>query len=519
MTALHSLFNQKANPDWRLRAMWTLQITGGFTKTDLTKSLTDTDPHVRAWAIQFLTEDGQPTADVIVSLTGMARTDPSPVVRLYLASALQRLDYPSRWQVAAGLVAHADDATDHNIPKMIWYGLEPMVAGEPAKALNLSVVSKIPMVSQFLARRLVDADLTDKLVATLGTTPAKQNLLEGMRDALDGRYDMVPPANWKSVYTKLRTSPGPSATIAEEINQHFGDTEAAKKQLATLEDRAASTLLRASALQNLSVRQRPELVKELPALLNEPELRQDAIRALASYDNEALGKLVLERYPTFTPAEKAEAIQTLASRPRYGWLLTQALAKGTLPKKDVPSYAARQLRRVVGSGFVEVWGPIDHVSFDEKAYTKYRALLTENTVATADVRHGKQVFTTTCGPCHTLYGEGGTIGPDITGSNRANLDYLLGNILDPSGEIQDDYKMVVITTRDGRTYVGNVAKETERQLTLRVVGQDAVPINKSDIQSREVTPASMMPTGLFESLSDKEVVNLIGYLRTREAVK
>ena len=203
----------------------------------------------------------------------------------------------------------------------------------------------------------------------------------------------------------------------------------------------------------------------------------------------------------------------------YGWPLTQALAKGTLPKKDVPAYTARQLRRVVGSGFVEVWGPIDHVAFDDKAYTKYRALLTEKSLNTADAQKGKMIYTNTCGPCHTLYGQGGAIGPDLTGSNRTNVDYLLGNILDPSGEIQDDYKMVVVTTRDGRTYVGNVAKETDRQLTLRVVGQDAVVVNKSDIQSREVTPTSMMPTGLLEPLSDREVLDLVGYLRTREAVK
>ena len=113
-----------------------------------------------------------------------------------------------------------------------------------------------------------------------------------------------------------------------------------------------------------------------------------------------------------------------------------------------------------------------------------------------------------------MYGEGGSIGPDLTGSNRANLDYILGNILDPSGEIQDDYKMVVVTTRNGRTFIGNIAKENDRQLTLKIVGQDAVVINKSDIQSREVNAASMMPTGLFETLTDTEIKDLIKYLRT-----
>ena len=119
----------------------------------------------------------------------------------------------------------------------------------------------------------------------------------------------------------------------------------------------------------------------------------------------------------------------------------------------------------------------------------------------ADLRNGRAVFQRTCGACHKLYGEGGTIGPDITGSNRANLDYLLFNVLDPNGEVQDAYKMVVVTTRDGRTYAGNVVAETDRQLTLRVVGPGAPSINKSDIQSREATAVSMMPPGLFDALT------------------
>jgi putative heme-binding domain-containing protein len=135
------------------------------------------------------------------------------------------------------------------------------------------------------------------------------------------------------------------------------------------------------------------------------------------------------------------------------------------------------------------------------------------------VHAGRQVYDQTCGPCHVLYGEGGTMGPDLTGSNRANLDYLLFNVLDPSGEVQDDYRMVVVTTRDGRTYAGNVVAETDRQLTLRTVAQDAVPINIADIQSREVTAVSMMPPGMFDELTEEEVLNLVAYLRTTDPVR
>jgi len=212
-------------------------------------------------------------------------------------------------------------------------------------------------------------------------------------------------------------------------------------------------------------------------------------------------------------AEKLETVQALASRPKYSGKLTEALKNGSVPKRDVPAYVARQLRPVVGNGFVEVWGPIDQMA----AYAKYQALLTDETVSKADVKKGHAVFERTCAVCHKMYGKGGIIGPELTGSNRGNLEYILSNILEPSGVIQDAYKMVIVTTRDGRTYAGNVSAEDERSLMLRVVGQeDGVVIAKSQIQSREVTPVSLMPEGLLGTMTNAEVVELIGYLRTQQ---
>ncbi|MDH3243284.1 MAG: c-type cytochrome, partial [Saprospiraceae bacterium] len=93
------------------------------------------------------------------------------------------------------------------------------------------------------------------------------------------------------------------------------------------------------------------------------------------------------------------------------------------------------------------------------------------------------------------------------------------NMLDPSGEIQDDYLMTVVTTRDGRTHAGNIASETDRQITMRVAGQDNVTLNKSEIQSQETMPVSMMPEGLLQTLSDQEVIDLVAFLRTQEDVE
>ena len=166
-----------------------------------------------------------------------------------------------------------------------------------------------------------------------------------------------------------------------------------------------------------------------------------------------------------------------------------------------------------------MWGPLEADASEERAYARYRGVLNDNAMAGANAATGRGVFQRTCAPCHRMFGEGGAIGPELTGSNRANLEYLLSNVLSPNAEIQDAYKVVVITTRDGRTFSGTLAAENDRQITLRLVGRDPIAINKADIQSRETTATSMMPTGLFDALSEREVIDLVGYLRTTEQVK
>ncbi len=517
---LQSIFQNHSNADYRLRALWSLHTTGNLTATALLSSLSDADPHIRAWAIQLLCEDKAPSSAAVDKFVALAKADPSPVVRLYLASAMQRLDNESAWKIAEQLVKHGEDQGDHNLPKMIWFGLEPLVKANPNRALALAAQSEIPLISRYVARRIVDANAPELLVSALEKNPKqKLNLLEGMRDGLEGRTDLKAPSNWAALYAKLRQAKGPTQDLATQIAQRFGDTEASQKALITLKNKNAPLAQRQQALQLIAARKRPELLPEIPTLLNEAGLRLDVIQAIADYDQESLAKLLISKYPDFNAAEKQQAIQTLSSRPRYGWQLTQALKSETIPKRDVPPYAARQLLRVVGSGFIEVWGPIEQEPSLEKAYSKYQRMITEKALLSANAAKGELVFQAACGSCHKMYGKGGNIGPDLTGSNRANLDYILFNVLNPSGEIQDDYKLVVLTTRDGRTYSGNVVSENERQLTFRTVGLEAVVLDKSAIQSREVMPTSLMPVGLFDPLSESEVLDLVQFLRTTEPVK
>ena len=517
---LRDMFRSPTNPDWRLRAMWALHVTGGWTQDALVQALGDSDEHVRAWAIQLLCEDRQPSSIAAEKFVRMAREDRSAVVRLYLASALQRLQPAMRWSVASGLMAHAEDAGDHNLPTMIWVGIEPLVRTNPALALDHAGRSRMPAVARFIARRALDADAIEVLVAAIGKGPSGDTrMLEGMRDGLEGRYDVTAPPNWSSVYGRLRRTGGPAADLAHQIAQQFGDAETTANNVQAVRSRTTPLDERRRALQTLTLQRRSQLAPVLPALLDEPRLRVDAIRAVAAFDDESLGKLLLSRYATFTSGEKAEAIRSLSSRARYGRLLTDALGEAAIPRRDVPPHVARQLRRLVGTRFADVWGPVEQVSTEERAYARYRGLLNESAMKAANPVSGQAVFNRTCGPCHQMYGQGGSIGPDLTGSNRANLEYLLSNVLNPNGEVQDAYKMVLVTTRDGRTFSGNVIAENDRQITLRVVGGNNAVVSKADIQAREVTAMSMMPPGLLDSLSDREAIDLVAYLRTAEPVK
>jgi putative heme-binding domain-containing protein len=175
---------------------------------------------------------------------------------------------------------------------------------------------------------------------------------------------------------------------------------------------------------------------------------------------------------------------------------------------------------VVGNSFVDVWGALEPESAEHgQAADRIREILSADALAAADPTHGRLLFGRTCMVCHQLYGEGGRIGPDITGANRANLDYLLGNILTPSAIIQDAYKMQLVLTEDGRLQSGIYAGENDRQLRLRVPGRDKpIVIAKSQIESQETAPVSMMPEGLLDPFTDDEIVDLVAYLMSARQV-
>lgn len=138
----------------KLRLLWTWHVIGIADESLLTAQLGHTSEHIRWWAIRLLTEDKQVPPAVLAKFVTMAREDKSAFVRLGLASALQRLPVNDRWELATALLAHAEDAADKDLPLLTWYGIEPAVAADPAKAALLLAKCQQPSVRQFITRRL-----------------------------------------------------------------------------------------------------------------------------------------------------------------------------------------------------------------------------------------------------------------------------------------------------------------------------------------------------------------------------
>jgi len=517
LAGLRDCFRAGQPVDLRLRAMWALHVTGTLQPEALQEALADGEEYVRGWAIQLLCEDRAPPPGVTAEFAALASADPSPVVRLYLASAAQRVGTAAAWPILEALSRCAEDRDDHNIPRMIWFGLEPLVVGDPARAAALAVSARQPLVSRHVARRLAAAGLFDPLMVALGEvdTSAGEALLLGLRDAIGGRTDVKPPPQWERVARRFESAGGEAAALAAQLTLRFAAT-ATSSALETLARPAATADERRAALEGLAGRRVAEVVPRIVPLLDEAPLRRAAIRAVAAYDDPALAAALIERYAGFTAEERAEAIDALAARAGHGRALLEAVRRGDVPRRDVPPHVARQLRRVVGNGVVDVWGPIDLLPADkEAAYATYRGLLTESVLRGADRAHGREIYRRVCGSCHVLHGEGGAVGPDITGANRGSLDYLLSNIVTPSDVIQDAYRMHVVLLDDGRIHSGIPAGEDGEHLRLRVANQpEPIVIPLAEVASREVSANSLMPDGLLAMLEDAEVVDLVAYLQS-----
>ena len=366
-------------------------------------------------------------------------------------------------------------------------------------------------------------DQLELLVEMIGETEfpsIRARLLRGMLDGLEGRRNLAPPNGWNAISPTLATSGNADVRrFSMELSQLFGDTDAINRALQMIQDQQADIDTRRTMLRSLLNQQNSEASSLLESLMQEPRLIQDAIRGYAIVENDAASEVLLERYKKMTAAQKRAVVETLSSRETYARKLLVAMNDKVIARDDIPAHVARSLAELLGEAFTAVYGEVRSVAEDRvELIAKYKAIITDEALATADASNGRAIFTKTCAACHSLYGEGGKVGPDLTGSNRANLDYILLNSVAPSFDVPDAYKTVRIITVNGRIVNGVLAEEDDARVILKTAEEARLVISKEDIDERNISPKSMMPDGQLDKMKPAEVVDLIKYLRTVKQV-
>ncbi len=346
-------------------------------------------------------------------------------------------------------------------------------------------------------------------------------LLKGMLSGLEGRRNVAAPKGWTELADKLAANE--SVAVRERslaLSQIFGDETAVARAIASVKDSAIEAGQRRSTLSLLLNQQNQDASNLLESLIDEPEMILSAIRGYAIVENKDAPSVLLARFAKLEPQQQRAVVETLASRKVYAEALLEALQNEQVSRDDIPTQVARSLEEMLGKRFTEVFGTIRAVAGDrEQLLAKYKELCSPAAIAAADASRGRAVFTKTCAACHMLYGEGGKVGPDLTGSNRANLDYILLNSVDPSYDVPDAYKTVSVLTADGRVVNGVLAEEDSARIVLKTAEQPRVVIAKEDIELRKVSPKSMMPDGQLDKMEKQQVIDLIKYLRTTEQVE
>jgi putative heme-binding domain-containing protein len=555
---LRDQFARETDVTHKLRALWTLYAIGGTDDAFLLPLLKSPDEHLRVWGIRLLSEDWpidallttdevpaggvsvwtqqRPApavggAEVIVppavlsELTRLAISDPSSLVRLTLASTMQRMPFDQRLKVAAGLVTHREDASDKNIPLMVWYALIPIAETNPAALASLAGTSELHATSKYITRRLTE-DIAvrpgpvDTILAAAfaRSADAQADVIDGLSQGLQGQQGVTAPAAWAALSKKAAASANADlAAGARALDALFGGAGALDAARRIALDGTAAVPARTAALQSLLDARAPDLRQIALQVLDVRTVNAVAAAALATFNDPAIASALVDAYPAFAEADRPKLMAALSSRVIFAGPLLDAVAAGRIPRTVVAAVDAQQIRNLNDAALThrlgEVWGEIrDTPEAKKQLLAKYKAELSSAALAAGDQSQGRAVFASVCAACHTLYGEGGTLAPDLTGGDRRHdLDSLLAKVVDPSAELPIASRYTIVHLKDGRTVGGIVDNRTATTITLRTV---TAPVNVAvaDVQSEELSTSSLMPEGLFEAFTPEQRRNLVAYL-------
>lgn len=525
--ALFSLFNSTTNPVHQVRALLALHAAGLDSQKELESWLRHTNQHVRIWALRLLTDPSQGiefTNSTAKLLADQASSEKSAPVRLAFASVLRHIPLENRVPIARSLLGFSEDAGDHNQPMMLWYGIEPLAEKHAELLIDLFHSAKIPMVRKWIARRITkeyeknQAILTTLLKSYLSlSSEASLDLAQGMTEGLSGRRKAEKPQGWDAFAQKAKASGDKQLQNAiTNLSAFFGDGIAIESIRQIALDSKRDLTSRRQALKALIEARSPDLMQDCRTLFLVRDLATTAAAGLVLFDDPALADETINNFSRLYGYERSPVISTLISRPLWARKILNAVAAGKVRRDEITALMARQIRSYgdadLNTLVGRVWGSLRDSSqerLDQISLLKKQ--LGPTTLAKADLATGRTLFQKHCGSCHKMYGEGGTSGPELTGSGRENLDYLLQNMVDPSSQVPANYRLSNIAMKDGRLLTGVVILRTAATLGVQTP-TERIDIDTRDVEQVRETEQSLMPEGLLQNLKPEEVRDLIGFL-------
>ncbi len=539
---VHLIEQSESNPTTKVQALLTLHVLGGADQK-LLRGLSNTKQEsLRSWSIRLLTDDWplddamgasrhnvsdrtrvkEQAQKLMPHFLAIAKNDPSALVRLSLASVLQRLPTDLRPVLAKALVDREEDRADHNLPLMIWYGLIPVTHQNPADLVDVAKACKLPKTLELIARCLAEEidvypDALDRLLTHAGAQKSVylKTVLTGVNLGLKGRITAPRPNSWNRITENQ--SPA-TANLIRELGVVFGDGRAIEELKTIARGKGDwEPAVRAAALQTLIQSDAMGMREICEELLADQHVNLLAARGLSQFDEPEIGQRLVDRYRNFRSPVRPQVMSMLVSRKSFAQAVLQAIEKGKIPANDLSAFQVRQIKSFGDPQLTQligrVWGEVRTTPHEmQNKIDELRKALQVSLSDEAQLGNGRRLFQKLCQNCHRLFGEGEQIGPDLTGSNRNNIDYLLSNVVDPSGIVGKDYRMTILLTTDNRVFNGLVTDETDRTISLQTA-TEKLSFDKEKIQSQKVTEKSPMPDGLLDALSIDEIRDLFYYLQ------
>jgi putative heme-binding domain-containing protein len=264
-------------------------------------------------------------------------------------------------------------------------------------------------------------------------------------------------------------------------------------------------------------------------LLTSPSIpiKRAALLSLNAYEDPGIGKEVCNRWHNSLPDERdlrSIALQLLASRAAWSKSLVKEVSESRIRSTEVPLDLIQQMRlhqdAELDRDLDRLWGKTRATSEEKRQQIdRLTRLVKQGTSPAGDAKQGRVLFQKHCATCHTLFGEGGQTGPNLTGYDREKLDFLAVAIVDPSAAIREEFTQFGIAMKDGRVLTGLIDQETPTTVIIRGANNQTTLLNRDDIEEKQAMRTSLMPDALLEKLNDAEVRDLFAFVMSKTPVK